>query len=175
MSNCIKDLCDSELVKKCYKCGIICLKSKFQKNTKSKEGLKFQCIFYVKDYKKINIIEIVIHNLSVVTKNNFQNRGKINEYIKNKMKTESHFKLASYLRNWLYKAYKAQIVGRTNGAFDLLKSFHSFFKRWVFHQLYGEMSIDNYGSVWCIDHCSPIASFNLSDEKEMKNVSIGLI
>ena len=31
------------------------------------------------------------------------------------------------------------------------------------------MSIDNYGNVWCIDHCLPIASFNLLDEKELKN------
>ena len=30
------------------------------------------------------------------------------------------------------------------------------------------MSIDNYGSVWCIDDCLPIGSFNLLDEKEMK-------
>ena len=30
------------------------------------------------------------------------------------------------------------------------------------------MSLDNYGSVWQIDHCLAIASFNLLDEKEMK-------
>ena len=52
--------------------------------------------------------------------------------------------------------------------FGLLKCSHSFFKRWIVHQLYSDMSIDNCGSVWCIDHCLPIASFNLLDEKEMK-------
>ena len=30
------------------------------------------------------------------------------------------------------------------------------------------MSLDNYGSVWQIDHCLAIASFILLDEKEMK-------
>ena len=73
------------------------------------------------------------------------------------------------MRNWLYKAYKAQYFGKTNKTFDLRKCFHSFFKRWTIHQLYGDMSIGNYGSVWCIHHCLRIASFNLLDEKEMKN------
>ena len=31
------------------------------------------------------------------------------------------------------------------------------------------MTIENYGSVWQIDHCFSIASFNLLDENDMKN------
>ena len=30
------------------------------------------------------------------------------------------------------------------------------------------MTIQKYGAVWQIDHCLPIASFNLLDEKDMK-------
>ena len=30
------------------------------------------------------------------------------------------------------------------------------------------MTEEKYGSVWQIDHCSPIASFNLLDENGMK-------
>ena len=59
-------------------------------------------------------------------------------------------------------AFKSQNVRKTNKTFDL------FFQRWIIHQPYGNMTIENYGSVWQIDHCLPIASFNLLDENDMK-------
>ena len=34
------------------------------------------------------------------------------------------------------------------------------------------MTLENYGSVWEIDHCLAIASFNLLDEKAMRKCSI---
>ena len=45
---------------------------------------------------------------------------------------------------------------------------HSCFKSWVIHQLYDNMTIENDGSVWQIDHSLLIASFNLLDENDMK-------
>ena len=62
MSNCINDLFDYELVKKCCRCKSICLKSNFYKNKKD-DGLHPQCNFCAKKYcnenpdkKKENII-----------------------------------------------------------------------------------------------------------------------
>ena len=37
------------------------------------------------------------------------------------------------------------------------------------------MKLENYGSVWQIDHSLAIASFNLLDEKRKKSVSSGSI
>ena len=50
------------------------------------------------------------------------------------MKTDLNFKLASYMRNRLYKAYKTQNVIKTSKTFYLLGCSHSFFKNWIFHQ-----------------------------------------
>ena len=74
------------------------------------------------------------------------------------MKTDLNFRLARYMRNRFFEAYKSQNVGKTNRTFDLLKCSHSFFKIWITHQIYGDMSRDNYGSVWCVGLCLPIAS-----------------
>ena len=68
-----------------------------------------------------------------------------------------------------YKAFKYQNVRKINKTFDLLRCSHSFFQRWNIHRLYGNMTIKIYGSVWQIDQCLPIASFNLLDEKDLKN------
>ena len=72
------------------------------------------------------------------------------------------------MRNRLCKAYKAQKDPQANKTFDLLGCFHSFFKSWNIHHLYGKMTLENYGSTWQIDLCLPIASFNLLDENDIK-------
>ena len=49
------------------------------------------------------------------------------------------------MRIRLYKAYKVQNGMKTNKTFDLLGCSHSFFKNWIIHQLYGYMTVENYG------------------------------
>ena len=72
------------------------------------------------------------------------------------------------MRSRTNKAFKAQNVRKTNKTFDLLGCSHSFLQRWIEGQLYGEMTLGNYGKIWCLDHCLAIASINFLDEKEMK-------
>ena len=43
MSNCIKELYDYDLVKKCSKCGIISLKNKIHRDLKKYDGLTSHC------------------------------------------------------------------------------------------------------------------------------------
>ena len=70
MSNCIKDLYDYNLIKKCYDCKNILLKSNFSRNVKSKDGLQSQCTFCKNDYNKNYYFE----NLVKIKKYNEQNK-----------------------------------------------------------------------------------------------------
>ena len=183
MSNCIKDLYDYDLVKKCSKCRNISLKSNFHKNEKSKNSLFSQCKSCVHQKQKIYDCEnrgrIINRNKDYYLKNRDQinenhkkykkeNRDKINLHTKNRRDLDLKFKLACKLRSRTSMAFKSQNVRKLNRTFDLLGCSQSFFQRWIIHQLYGSMTVENYGSVWQIDHCLPIASFNLLDENDMK-------
>ena len=53
------------------------------------------------------------------------------------MRTDLNFKLAGYMRNMIYEAYKSQHVTKTNETFDSVGCSHSFFKSWIIHQLFG--------------------------------------
>ena len=122
----------------------------------------------VKKYRKKYYIEHRDLELECHKKYRSDNRDKINEYFKNRKKSDSNYKLTCNLRSRTSTAFKSQDVRKTNKTFDLLGCSHSFFKNWIIHQLYGIMTIENYGSVWQIDHCIPIASFNLLDENDMR-------
>ena len=54
MSNCFKDLFDYVLVKKCFRCGIISLKSNFYKNKTKSDGFATECLSCRKQYYNEN-------------------------------------------------------------------------------------------------------------------------
>ena len=78
------------------------------------------------------------------------------------------YKFATNLRSRTYYAFKTQNVIKNNKTLDLLGCSQQFFKNWIEFQLYGDMTLDNYGQVWHIDHCLPVSSFDLFNEDEMK-------
>ena len=90
MSNCIKDLFDYDLVKKCSKCGIISLKNKFYKDSNKKDGYKSECIFRSKEYYYVNR-DWVLNNRKTYVK---RNRAKINLYQKKTRESDLIFELA---------------------------------------------------------------------------------
>ena len=171
------------MITKCCRCQKNSLKSNFHKNKKSKDGLFSQCKPCVIQKQKIYDCEnrgrIINRNKEYYLKNRDQineyhkkykkeNRDKLDFHIKNRRDLDLNFKLACNLRSRTSSAFKSRNVRKTNKTFDLLGCSHSFFKNWIVYQLYGNMILENYASIWQIDHCLPTASFNLLDENDNK-------
>ena len=43
----------------------------------------------------------------------------------------------------------------------------SFLRKWIIHHVYGEMTLEKYSKIWCLDHCYPLSKTNLSNENDM--------
>ena len=107
--------------------------------------------------------------IQLYKKNYFQNnKQELYKKIKKRKDDDINFRLACNLRKRVLNAFKARNVRKTNKTFYLLGCSHSFLRLWIESQLYGEMTLDNYGKIWCLDHCLPIASFNLLDENDIR-------
>ena len=95
------------------------------------------------------------------------NRENIKNYYNNRRKNDPTFKLATNLRSRTSIVLRAKNVSK-NKTFELIGCSQTFFKQWMEFQLYGEMTIENYGNVWQIDHTLPITSINLFNEDELR-------
>ena len=153
-------------LKRCSKCENIQLKGNFHEKSRSKYGITPHCkrkILRKKYYDEDYDLEINRRR-----KYRVDTKEKINDYNKKTRESDLNFKLVCCLRSRTSSAFKSKNIKKTNKTFDLLGCSLSFFRRWIIHQLYGNMTIENYGSIWQINHCLPIASFNLLNENDMK-------
>ena len=123
-------------------------------------------------WRLIDVKKYRFENRDKIKRNRCDYREKTNEYVKNKKKLDLKFKSACILRSRTSLAFKSQIVRKPNKLCDLIGCSLSFFESWISNQIYGKMTLDNFGSIRQIDHCLPIASFNLLDENDMKKCFI---
>ena len=147
MSNCIKDLFDYNLVKKCCICKNISLKSNFHGDRTKKDGVQGICKICFKQY----------HN----------NRKERRSILDKERKTDLNFKLISNIRTRTCNAFRSQNIKKSNKTKNLIGCSNSFFKNWIIYQLYGEITLENYGKIWCLDHCYPLSKINLSNENDL--------
>ena len=80
--------------------------------------------------------------------------------MKQKRRTDSNYKLAHNMRAMTRQAFKSQNVMKIN---DLIGFTISHFRKWIIYQLYGLMTLENYGIIWCLDHCIPLKKTNEND------------
>ena len=170
MSSSIKDLLDYNIVKKCNKCDIVQIISNFYfrkdiykyRNDCKRCNYEMRNNFYErKEYSK-NYYQNNKEKFSLKKKeNNKINREKINNRYKDKRNTNPTFKLTENLRNRTRAAFKSQNVTKNNKTFELIGCSQKFLRDWIQFQLYGEMTMKNYGKVWQIDHTLAINSFSV--------------
>ena len=172
-------------MKRCSKCDNEKELSEFnfRKDTQRYRTQCRDCIKLInKEYQTMNKDKIKIRRkeYSEKTKNlkrlydidyRERNREKIKNYKKHYMRkrkeSDLNFKLICNIRTRTNKAFISQNIKKTNKTIDLLGCSPEFFRRWIVHQLYGDMTEENYGSLWTLDHCYPLSKTNLFDKNEL--------
>ena len=197
MSSSIKDLLDYNIVKKCSKCNNVQIISNFyfRKDTNKYrncckscqyemyktniENKKEEIAIYLKNYRQLNKEQLSLkqkeyneRNKDIIRKKKQEytknNREQLNNYYNNRRKNDPTFKLTDNLRSRTRAAFKSKNVNKNNKTFELIGCCQKFLRDWIENQLYGEMTMENYGQVWQIDHALPITSFNLFKEDELR-------
>ena len=128
-----------------------------------REGFKPQGKFCTKKFYLDNQDRLVSNQRLYDKQNRDKINTRMNDYIRIRKESRLNCKLTCNLRSRTYHAFKLQNVRKINKTSELFGCSHSFFKNWIVHELYGIVTLENYGSVWQIDPCLPIASFNLLD------------
>ena len=172
MSTCNIDLINYNLVKNCSKCGIIQLKMNFYKDKPKKDGLFIHCKICCKSRRKKYYLKNrereIRYSKNYYDEHRDRQLQNHKNYINNRRKIDLSFKLSQKLRSRTYNAFETQNVSKNNKTFELLGCSPSFFQKWIQFQLFGNMTLENYGKVWENDHCLPINSFILLNESEVK-------
>ena len=93
------------------------------------------------------------------------NREKRKAYMKERWKTDPLFKLKRSLRCASGKAWKGKTKPKTTE--KLLGCTYNDFKDYITAQFVGNMSWDNYGDAWHIDHIIPLATVEDVSQTEL--------
>ena len=152
-----------DAVKNCLKCETFSSKSNFFEDITKKDGYRPSCKICCQKYYYNNQNRILNNHKN----HNKKNRSKINAYERRRRKTDFIFKLICNIGRTTNLAFKSQNIRKTNKTIDLIGCSQTFLRKWILHQLYYELTIENYGKNWCLDDCYPLSKTKLSDKNEM--------
>lgn len=141
----------------------ICKKCANEESRLYKQQNKEKISEYNKKYKLEHKEDIKTYN----AKYNIDNRETIQKrhtiYLRNKRKTDPQYKLSVTLRNRVNKVLNGQKKKKT---LELLGCSYNFLKDWIEFQFEEDMTFQNHGEIWHIDHIIPCHSFDLTDDNE---------
>ena len=142
-------------MKRCSKCKTISLKCNFNKDVSTRYGLNPICkVCRLRYYNEKREQKLQYQKLYAK-----QNRMRINNYEKNKRKKDFNYKIAHNIRVKTNRAFKTL----NNKMNTLIGCSNSHLRKRNIFQLYGLMTLENYGIIWCLDHCIPLKKTNEND------------
>jgi len=121
-----------------------------------------------KEQQQIYYQERNINNKEYYQQYKEENKERIKKYSKERYKTDIKYKLTIILRSHLYRLVTKTNKNKSNSAKNLLGCNLDEFKQHLEKQFKPEMTWNNYGKVWEIDHIIPCFSFNLEDKEQQK-------
>lgn len=161
----------------CNKCHEWKEESKFSKSQKRlacKECLNKEC----REYKRRNKAKISAYNKKYKAKHreeikeynrqySLDNRKTIQKchtmYLRNRRKTNPEYKMSCVLRNRI----KAFLFGENRKKTRMLLGCeYDFIRDWLESQFTEDMTFENHGSLWHIDHVIPCSKFTITDEDD---------
>ena len=154
---CIKDLYDYDLVEKCYKCGVIHLKTNLQRNKTKNYASNSNRKVGRKQYYNEDLVKIKKYYLDnrdrmkdyyLETYDKFFARKKI--YSKNKYKTDINFRLIFKTRSRIKQAVNGN--SKSSSTKEFFGTDVDLYTKWIEHQFTPEMNWSNIE----IDHVKPI-------------------
>ena len=173
-------------MKNCTKCKIEKKLTEFWKDKCARDGLSFQCKEcrnkQKKEYRLNNKNKIKEHNKEYrlnnkdkINKHNkeyrLNNKDKKREYLLNRYKTDSDYRLLANLRSRIWSTIKnntkststKKLIGIT------IEELKIHLQKTAIKNGYIDFDINNYsGEDYHIDHIKPCASFDLSKESEQR-------
>jgi hypothetical protein len=157
----------------------------FNKDSKSKDGFKASCkkciSLYSKKYisenknklkkqakiwKEQNKEHVASYTLNYQKKNKNKIYKRSTEYHKIRYNNDPLFKLRRLLRDRIYKVISNKKV--TSKTKELLGCSFEYVKQYLQNKFIFNMTWENHGEIWEIDHIKPVSLFDLTDEKQQK-------
>ena len=148
-------------LKRFSKCNMIYSNSNFYKDRTTNDGYRPSCKRCTNQYYYDNRNRI-LNNQKLYIK---ENRSKINAYERQKKKNDCNFNLFCKIRQKTNYAFKSL----NNKMNILIGCSNSYLRKWNIYQLYGLMTIENYGIIWCLDHCYPLSKIKENELNKYTN------
>jgi len=148
----------------CTKCNNILPSNEFYKG--AQWCIKCRKVYNIENKLKIQSYYQQKDTSDIQKRFYYKNREKFFEYKKNKRKSDPLFKLKDNIRKRIYSYLKGKNLGFNS--VDYLGCNVDSYKEYLQLKFDSNMSWENYGEYWEIDHIIPLFSFDLSVESNIK-------